>query len=85
MRTTRFGVVLAAALMLGGAGLAQDGPNEQTRKDADRQVKQDAKADKAQAKADKSAHKALKSKPVKRAARDQDRADKEAAKANPPQ
>ena len=78
------GVTIAAMgllLSLGTASFAQQ-TNEQDRKDAERQTKEAKKASKAQAKADKSEHKALKSDKVKDAARDQDKADAAAARAN---
>jgi len=82
MRGIRVAGALAAILTLSSAGLAQS--NEQDRKDAHAQVKQEEKADKAQAKADKSTRKALKSRKVKKAARDQDKANAEAEKTTTP-
>jgi hypothetical protein len=78
MKTTTMAVLALSFALAGSAAFAQT--NEADRKDAQANVKQDRKADKAQAHADKEAHKALKSDKVKDAARSQDKADHEAAK-----
>ncbi len=72
---------LALVIAAGGATISAQS-NEQSRQDAQAQVKQDRKASKAQAKADKKADKALKSDKVKDAAKAQDKADAAAGKAN---
>jgi hypothetical protein len=83
MRISRYvaAAMLAGGLVVTSAAVAQT--NEQDRKDVQAQTKQAEKADKAQAKADKSAHKAAKSEKMKKAARDQDKANKEASKVPP--
>ena len=78
---------LAAALTLGlvliGPGLAQS--NVEANKDAQKQLKQEHKAHKAQAKADKDKRKALDTKEQKKADKAQDKANREANKATTPQ
>ena len=68
----------AAALSLGVllvAPVYARQTNEQNRKETKTELKQAQKADTAQAKADKSERKAVSSKKVKKAARDQDKAN----------
>jgi hypothetical protein len=84
MRFLQVSAAIALSVMLSGAGMAQT--NVQDNKDAQTQLKQDHKADKAQAKADKDEQKAAKTKQAKKAAKSQDKADRAADKAaNPPQ
>jgi hypothetical protein len=79
MRLAQVVPTVALTLLLSGAGVAQT--HQEESKDAQAQLKQDEKADRAQAKADKQERKALKSKKVKKAVKAQDKADKEAVKA----
>ena len=65
---------ISLGLLLAGPVVAQQ-TNEQTRKDTKAELKQQERADKAQAKADKSERKAVGSHKVKKAARDQDKAN----------
>ncbi len=74
MRVSRFAATLSLGLLLSGPVFAQQ-TNEQTRKEAKAQARQQEKADKAQAKADKAEKKALDSGKVKKAARAQDKAN----------
>ncbi|MDQ2835381.1 MAG: hypothetical protein M3Y50_16895 [Acidobacteriota bacterium] len=74
--------VLTLSLPLSCVGFAQT--NVQQNQDAQTQLKQDHKADKAQAKADKHEQKALRTKEAKRAAKAQDKADRQADKAAAP-
>lgn len=75
---------LALALCMSGGVLAQQN-NDQARHDAAVQAEQQHKADKAQAKADKAEAKAMKSHKVKKAAREQDHADRVESRTPPPQ
>jgi len=75
---------MALSLMLAGSTAIAQQSNEDARKEAQAQAKQDRKANKAQADADKKANKALKSDKVKDAARSQDKADQEAMKTPAP-
>jgi hypothetical protein len=71
---------ICAALLLSGilSGPVVAQTNVQENKQTQRQLKQAHKADKAQAKADKAERKAAKSKKVKKAAKAQDKANREA-------
>ena len=73
-------LVLCALSVAGGPFSLAAQTNEQARKDAIKQTRQDRKADKAQAKAYKNETKALKSSKVKDAAKAQDKADAAASK-----
>jgi len=87
MRPKEAAIAITMALALVGAGRAQvpgQDTNKQENKDAQAQLKQDHRADKAQAKADKAEQKALKSKKVKKADKDQDKANDAADKAANP-
>lgn len=70
---------LALSFLLGGTSFAQTNVDETH--EAQKQLKQQHKADKAQAKADKAERKAMKTKQQKKADKAQDKADREAAKA----
>ncbi len=72
-------IVLAGVLTMPAFGQT----NMQENKDAQHQLKQEHKADKAQAKADKAERKALKSRKQKKADRAQDKANREADKVSP--
>ena len=78
MSISRSFAVLGLGAALAIPVLAQttdDHANDQARKELKTQARQDHKADKAQAKADKANEKALGSHKVKKAAKDQDRAN----------
>lgn len=68
--------LLLSGILSGPVVVAQT--NVQENKQTQRQLKQAHKADKAQAKADKAERKAAKSKKVKKAAKAQDKANREA-------
>ncbi len=74
MKVFRTATTFSLGLMLACPMFAQ-GANEQARRQTKAELKQQQKADKAQAKADKSEGKALGSKKVKKAAKDQDKAN----------
>ncbi len=74
MKIFRMVAGLSLSVLLGMPAVAQQ-TNEQTRKDVKAQAKQQEQADKAQAKADKSEKKAAGSRKVKKAVRDQDKAN----------
>jgi hypothetical protein len=84
MKTFLSTTALALALCMSGTVMAQNN-NSQDRHDAAVQAEQQHKADKAQAKADKAEHKALTSHKAKKAAQDQDHADRVEQKTPPPQ
>lgn len=74
MKLYRTAAALSLGVMLAGPVFAQQ-TNEQDRKETKAQLKQQEKADKAQAKADKSERKAVSSHKMKKAAKDQDKAN----------
>lgn len=83
MKLYRLAAICVLPIALGVAGFAQS--NQQTVDEQHHQAKLNEKADKSQAKADKKARKALKSDKVKDAAKAQDQANHDAARANSPQ
>jgi len=84
MKLYRLAAAVALPFALSGISLAQT-THQDDLKATHHEVKQDEKADKAQAKADKTERKALKSHKVKKAAKQQDKADRAADNAgNPP-
>ncbi len=74
MKIFRTAAALSLGVMLSSPIFAQQ-TNEQARQETKAQLKQQEKADKAQAKADKSEKKAAGSAKVKKAVRDQDKAN----------
>ena len=81
MNQSRIAALSVCLLLSGGAAIAQeDHTNRDAVAQAQRDTKQDRKADKAQAKADKKAHKAMKSDKVEKAAKAQDKANTQVEK-----
>lgn len=74
MTIFRTAAALSLGMMLAAPVVAQQ-TNEQVRKETRAELKQQERADKAQAKADRSEKKAAGSHKVKKAARDQDKAN----------
>lgn len=74
MKFSRIATALSLGVLLSGPVVAQQ-TNEQTRKETKAELKQQERADKAQAKADKAERKAVGSHKVKKAAREQDKAN----------
>lgn len=78
MKHLRTATTLSLALLLAAPLYGRqttDGSNEADRKTTKAELKQQERADKAQAKADKSERKAVSSHKVKKAAKDQDKAN----------